>query len=68
MARVVSSNINDCEYDAERQYLTVRFKRGGVYGWPGVPEDLYQGLLKAESPTRYLNEYIKPVYTAERLA
>lgn len=42
--------------------LTVTFKSGRSYTFDNVPEDVYQGLITAESPGSYYHENIKGQY------
>ncbi|PIV84245.1 MAG: KTSC domain-containing protein, partial [Candidatus Moranbacteria bacterium CG17_big_fil_post_rev_8_21_14_2_50_44_12] len=42
--------------------LSVKFIKGGIYHYMDVPEELYQELLKAHSPGKFLAERIKNVY------
>lgn len=41
----------------------VEFKSGQVYRYTGVPLNLYQEMLKAESAGKYFIEHIKPNYS-----
>ena len=63
-----SSNVSSVRYDEETQTMTVRFQRGGVYAYMGVPEDVALQLINAASVTQMLNTEIKPNYSYRRLA
>lgn len=61
-----SSNLSGAEYDPDTGSLVVTFRSGGAYRYLSVPENVYEGLVSAPSPGRYLNEQIKPVYSGSR--
>jgi hypothetical protein len=42
-------------------------KANGVYQYPGVPQDLWHGLIHAPSAGEYLNRVIKPHYPAVKV-
>ncbi len=56
---VSSSNIASIGYDEERLILEVEFLNGSIYQYFGVPQSLYQGLMRASSHGSYLDDYIK---------
>ncbi|MBA7552008.1 hypothetical protein ES705_44559 [subsurface metagenome] len=64
---VVSSNIESIGYDAANEVLEVEFRGGAVYQYSGVPKDVYNELMEAESVGRYLSSHIKGIYTCERI-
>lgn len=68
---VKSSNIVavgwERDEDAQDGILEVEFKGGIVYQYDAVPEWIYQGLLFAESPGRYLLTSIAPAYNGQRI-
>lgn len=39
--------------------LEIRFASGRVYQYYNVPEDVYQGMLDAESKGRYFNAHVR---------
>ena len=57
-----SSSLLLCDYDDETQILTVKFVRGKEYQYADVPKPIYEDLKDAESPGKYFQQYIKPVY------
>ena len=64
MQIVQSSNIEAIGYDETAQELHIRFlKSGKTYVYPGVPVDVYQGLMAAPSHGSYFSQFIKPFYT-----
>ena len=44
-----SSRITQLDYNEEDQVLTITFRRGGVYEYHDVPEEVYEKLANAES-------------------
>lgn len=56
---VVSSNLRSVGFDPISGTLEIAFKRGGVYQYYGVPEEIYSGLLGAASKGRYHARFIK---------
>ena len=65
---VSSSNIDAVGYDAENQTVYVRFLKGSVYAYKGVPENEFENLRMASSVGSYLNRCYKNVYPYERVA
>lgn len=64
---VNSSNINSVGYDGARKVLEVEFKNGGVYQYDGVPQDLADAFVQADSLGRFLQTRIKPVFPMKRV-
>jgi len=52
---VTSSNIRSIGYDPQSGTLEVEFNSGDIYQYFDVPESIYQGLVRAASPGRFLN-------------
>lgn len=60
---VKSSNIDAVGYSKDNlDELYIRFKNGVVYCYNKVPDDIYEGLMAAESKGKYFTENIKGVY------
>ena len=59
---VESSNIDQIGYDDETEELHVLFNSGKEYIYHGIPADVHEKLLDAESKGKYLNQYIKGAY------
>jgi hypothetical protein len=58
-----SSAISYVGYDEPSQTLYVTFLESGVtYLYGGVPMDVYEGLMSAESHGRFFNLSVKPYY------
>ena len=56
---VSSSNIASIGYDSNQRVLEVEFLNRSVYQYFGVPENLYDGLMRAASHGSYFDSYIK---------
>ena len=57
-----SSAITRVEYDTDSQELLVTFPSGQTYSHLGVPQDVYDGLVQAQSAGRYYHAVIKGIY------
>lgn len=57
-----SSMIESYDWDDESHELTAKFKKGGVYSYPGVPEHVFQEMQGASSVGRYFLANIKGQY------
>lgn len=55
---VTSSMLSAVAHDGRS--LHVRYKNGGTYVHPGVPEAKFRALLSAGSKGEYFNKQIKP--------
>lgn len=64
---VRSSNIRSVGYDPASRTLEVEFHSGGVYQYSGVPENVYQGLMRAASKGSYLHDHIKDRYPCRHM-
>jgi hypothetical protein len=64
--RVKSESIRAIGYDEHRELLWVEFRsRPGGYVYSGVPHDVFDELMQAESLGGYVNEAIKSNYRCE---
>jgi KTSC domain len=61
MARVdlQSTSLNAATYQDQDGFLELEFRSGAIYRYLGVPEQVYQELLSAESKGRYFNQQIR---------
>jgi hypothetical protein len=59
MQPVKSSNVRAVGYDEENKTLTVEFRSGGIYQYPGVPPEMYADLLAAESVGRFVSQVVR---------
>ncbi len=63
-----SSNIEAAAYDEHSRVLTIAFKNGSVYDYADVaPEAITEGLLKAESAGKWLNQSVKPSHAYRKV-
>lgn len=62
MQPVSSSNITSVGYDEDSATLQVEFLNGGFYQYFDVPQNVYLGLLNADSVGAYLAAHIKGHY------
>lgn len=58
MYKVESSNINYLGYDNNNKILKVIFKNNSAYAYFGVPEIIWQEIIKSESKGSYLTENV----------
>lgn len=63
-----SSAIKDAEYQSDSQTLILPFPDGSRYSYTGVPQAVYDGLRKANSPGQYYNVEIKGKYETVKQA
>lgn len=59
---VKSTEIAIVGYDSRNSKLEITFRRGGVYRYAGVPGNVYDELMNAESQGSYFAENIKEKY------
>lgn len=57
-----SSAIKRAEYDQASQRLTIWFPDGNPYTYCRVPENIWEGLLRASSKGTYFNNHIDGRY------
>lgn len=62
-----SGHVEGISYDPETQDLFVTFRGGREYAYHGVPENEANDLSRAPSASKYIDDFIKPVYSVERL-
>lgn len=56
---VDSSNVGSIAFDDKTQTICVKFKNGGLYSYIGASEEIYMGLVHANSVGQYLNQVVK---------
>lgn len=49
-------------YDAESRELRIKFREGGIYVYYGVPPDVYEEMLSADSIGHYMNDHLVHSY------
>ena len=57
---VSSRSLRELGYDPDQQVLEVQFHNGSLYRYEGVPAEVVQALLEADSLGRYFNQVFKP--------
>ncbi|MDP3014666.1 MAG: KTSC domain-containing protein [Candidatus Subteraquimicrobiales bacterium] len=61
-----STQVESHTYDPETSTLYVRFTRGGLYSYYGVPKEVYQGMNDMEATGKYFAANIKGKYTYKK--
>lgn len=59
---VTSSNIASIGYDENTSTLVIEFLNNSIYQYFDVPQQIYQGLMQADSHGQFLAQNIKGVY------
>lgn len=59
---VDSSMIRAVGYDPRQHLLEIEFNSGRVYQYSDVPQDVFKGLMSAESKGRYFLGNIEGIY------
>lgn len=65
--RVSSSNLASVGYDADSSVLEVEFHGGEIYQYSGVPQEIYQRLMRASSHGSYFYRNIRDKYPTKRI-
>jgi hypothetical protein len=69
MAYVQSTAIEQVSYDEGAQVLRAKFRDSGLtYAYHDVPQELYDGLIFANSLGGYFNAHIRDHFDCEELA
>lgn len=66
MVQCKSSQMSEHGYDSVNNTLAVRFKSGGLYHYKGVPKDVYDKMLKAESFGKFFHANIKAKFKHQK--
>jgi hypothetical protein len=66
-SNVVSVGWEPAAQGADTGTLEVEFKSGGLYRYGEVPETVYEELIGASSPGRYLAQNVIGTYDANRV-
>jgi hypothetical protein len=59
MIPVESSQLSAVGYDADTLEMQIRFAKGQVYSYRGVPQETYDGLVSAPSVGQFFNANVK---------
>ena len=65
--QVVSSNIAAIAYASDTEVLSINFLNGSTYEYYGVPQNVFDEFLIADSKGRYFNANIKDVFSFNRV-
>lgn len=57
-----SSALSSARYNPDTRQLDVTFVSGRTYSHEGVPVEVYEGLVGADSPGRYYAQAVKGTY------
>lgn len=68
MVKVHSSSLEEVGYDASARKLTVVFTSKAVYEYDGVPQSVYDELMKSRSIGSYFSRNIRNTYSYNRIA
>lgn len=66
LVQVQSSNIQAVGYDRETEEMKVVFHTGAEYTYADVPEEVFDGLIKAPSVGSYFYAYVRDKYDYAR--
>lgn len=64
---VDSSTILSVGFEPATGTLEIEFKKGGLYQYYNVPNEMYEQLMASDSKGRFLHVYIKPSYPCSRV-
>jgi uncharacterized protein len=64
---VTSSNIASIGYDEKTATLEIEFLNNSIYQYFDVPEQIYKGLMQADSHGQFLAQNIKGVYRYSKI-
>jgi len=67
MLKVDSSNVNEIGYDEKENDIFVRFKNGYLYAYFGVPVNVWEDFLNAESKGKFVHTSLKGKYDYMRI-
>ena len=62
-----SSRIKSATYNDSTEVLSITFSSGAIYKYFGVPEEIYNALIKSDSPGRFFEATIKPKYKCKKV-
>jgi hypothetical protein len=65
---VESTTLATVAYENAGRVLQLEFRSGSLYRYFDVPEEVYEGLLRASSKGRYFNEQIRDRFQHDRVA
>lgn len=62
MVQVESEAIDEIDYDSAQSILSVRFSHGGWYRYFGVPPEIFNAFVSADSHGRFFHEHVRDRY------
>ena len=62
-----SSNVGVVKYDEDTKTLLVYFRRGGVYEYYNVPDEVYEEFIHSPSAGQYVFNKLRKDYESKRL-
>ena len=62
MYPVQSSNVSEIGYNDKELDLYVKFNNGSIYMYSGVPENIWENFMSAESKGKFVHQYLKGQY------
>ena len=65
--QVDSSNLNSIGYDVKTKILEIQFNEGSIYQYYQVPQEIYVGLMKAESHGQYFSALIRGAFESSKI-
>jgi lysyl-tRNA synthetase class 2 len=66
VSEIGSSVINGFDYDVDNKMLVVVFQNGALYTYLGVPEEVVEGWLAADSKGSYFHAHIRNQFATTR--
>jgi len=67
LTKVNSSMVYAVGYDQENKVLEVVFRKGSIWQYRSVPEDVYEGLISSGSIGSYMRNEILDCYEARQI-
>lgn len=67
VTKVTSSNIDAIGYDPVQRILKVVFKSGSIYDYYEVDQQIYEGLMSADSIGRTFNQTVRNVFMFKKV-
>ena len=64
---IKSKTIKSCAFNEKKGEMTIRFSSGGRYTYLGVTQDLYDGMVKADSAGSFFHSNIRGKFPSTKL-
>ena len=62
-----SSNVAEAGYDGDEMVLYVRFLKGALYYYEGVPPDVWDQFISTDSAGKFIHTHLKGRYPYGRI-